>query len=212
MGKIKQGILGGFSGKVANVVGSSWKGIAVMKALPLSVANPRTTAQVAQRELFANVTVFAASILSRIIKPLWDRFASQMSGYNSFVQSNIELFTSEYPDPPADLIISRGKMSAMEILDTTVTESDATVTIDWEYDSLSGYQGATDLVYCLVLNRTQGTIGTSSGLVVRSVKSVDVTMPQDGQASDVFDMYLTFIRSDGTVVSDSSYKTATIPA
>jgi hypothetical protein len=27
MGKINQGILGGFSGKVGNVVGGSWKGI-----------------------------------------------------------------------------------------------------------------------------------------------------------------------------------------
>ncbi len=40
MGIIKRGILGGFSNKVANVVGSSWKGINTMRALPLSVANP----------------------------------------------------------------------------------------------------------------------------------------------------------------------------
>ena len=48
MGILKQGILGGFSGKVANVVGTSWKGIAVIKAMPLSVANPKTAGQVAQ--------------------------------------------------------------------------------------------------------------------------------------------------------------------
>jgi len=30
MGTIKRGILGGFSGKVANVVGTSWKGIALL--------------------------------------------------------------------------------------------------------------------------------------------------------------------------------------
>jgi hypothetical protein len=28
---IKQGVLGGFSGKVGTVIGSSWKGIAVMR-------------------------------------------------------------------------------------------------------------------------------------------------------------------------------------
>ena len=36
MGKIKQGILGGFRGKVGTVVGSYWNGIFYMKALPQS--------------------------------------------------------------------------------------------------------------------------------------------------------------------------------
>jgi len=36
MGKIKQGILGGFRGKVGTVVGSYWNGIFYMKALPHS--------------------------------------------------------------------------------------------------------------------------------------------------------------------------------
>jgi hypothetical protein len=34
MGIIKQGILGGFSGKVGNVVGGTWKGIDYMRVLP----------------------------------------------------------------------------------------------------------------------------------------------------------------------------------
>jgi hypothetical protein len=42
MGTIKQGILGGFSGKVGTVVGASWKGIAYMRSLPQKVKNPRT--------------------------------------------------------------------------------------------------------------------------------------------------------------------------
>ena len=52
MGKIKQGILGGFKGKVGTVIGSSWNGIAYMKGLPQSVKNPRTDAQVQQRNFF----------------------------------------------------------------------------------------------------------------------------------------------------------------
>ena len=33
MGKIKQGILGGFRGKVGTVIGASWNGIAYMKGI-----------------------------------------------------------------------------------------------------------------------------------------------------------------------------------
>lgn len=46
MGTIKKGILGGFSGKVGTVVGSSWKGIAYMRSLPQNMKNPRTEGQV----------------------------------------------------------------------------------------------------------------------------------------------------------------------
>ena len=42
MGKINQGILGGFSGKVGTVVGGSWKGTAYMRGLPtLIIINTR---------------------------------------------------------------------------------------------------------------------------------------------------------------------------
>ena len=53
MGTIKQGILGGFSGKVGTVVGSSWKGISYMRGQAQSVKNPRTAKQMAQRDKFS---------------------------------------------------------------------------------------------------------------------------------------------------------------
>ena len=53
MGRINQGILGGFSGKVGNVVGGNWKGINYMRVKPASVANPKTVGQVNQRTKFS---------------------------------------------------------------------------------------------------------------------------------------------------------------
>jgi hypothetical protein len=41
MEKIPKGILGGFSGKVGNVVGDNWKGIDSMRVKPSTVANPQ---------------------------------------------------------------------------------------------------------------------------------------------------------------------------
>ena len=43
MGTIKQGILGGFSGKVGTVIGGSWKGISYMRSQAQSVKNPAQT-------------------------------------------------------------------------------------------------------------------------------------------------------------------------
>lgn len=53
MGKIKKGILGGFSGRVGNVIGGAWKGIDYMRSEATSISNPRTTKQVEVRENFS---------------------------------------------------------------------------------------------------------------------------------------------------------------
>ena len=52
MGKIKQGILGGFSGKVGTVVGSYWNGIFYMKGLPQSYKKGRSSSQKMQQGYF----------------------------------------------------------------------------------------------------------------------------------------------------------------
>ena len=53
MGKIYQGILGPFSGKVGTVVGSIRKGQGYMRGLAASKKDARTESQLAQRAKFA---------------------------------------------------------------------------------------------------------------------------------------------------------------
>ena len=53
MGTYKQGILGSFSGKVGNVVGSSWCSTAYMRSLPKAVRNPKTQKQMEVRNKFS---------------------------------------------------------------------------------------------------------------------------------------------------------------
>lgn len=56
MGKINQGILGGFSNKVGTVVGYFRYGDAIMRGLAGRVTNPRTPLQEAARARFALIT------------------------------------------------------------------------------------------------------------------------------------------------------------
>lgn len=90
MAIIKRGILGGFSNKIGNVVGTSWKGISVMRSLPQSVHNPKTEAQEEQRTLFAVASKLGSQLLDAVIKPFWDKRAIRMSGYNLWVQKNLD--------------------------------------------------------------------------------------------------------------------------
>jgi hypothetical protein len=204
MAKIPQGILGGISGKIGGIVGSSWKGINVIKTKPLSVANPQTAGQVAQRSLFGNTVAFAVLILSTIIKPLWDRFASRQSGFNAFIQANISLFAAELPVFGAGFIISKGKMKASVIsdVDTQVAATDLAVTI--VDDGGEGYKLVSDLPFLVVINQTTGAVTAVAPDFIRSDGQFIVALPSAIVAAETYDVYLAFRRADGTIVSDTA--------
>jgi len=216
MGILKQGILGGFSGKVANVVGSSWKGIAVIKAKPLSVSNPQTAGQVAQRTKFSNSVAFAKEILSSVIKPLWDRFASQQSGFNAFISENIDLFAAANPSPLADLVISTGKMASTTIDSAVFDISDDELTIGWTNDAGSGFKLDSDVPFIVVVNSTDSEVFgfDRTGVEDRSDGEVVLAGSVLGNlgSGDTAQVYLAFRRSDGTIVSDTGTSVITVQA
>lgn len=150
MGIIKRGILGGFRKKVANVVGSSWKGIAVIKSLPLSVANPNTLAQQLVRAKFRLCSRFASKILSSTIKPLWDRYAQQMSGYNMFVRRNIDVFNASVIITPSALRISEGIWGVCVPEVGIVNIPNQTIQIGWSGSTSLPNQSSTDIVFIVV--------------------------------------------------------------
>lgn len=210
MGKIKQGILGGFSGKVANVIGSSWKGIAYMKSMPLSVANPKTALQVAQRTKLTNAVAFAKEILASVIKPLRDRFSVKMSGYNAFVQENIALFAAAMPSPAADLVIASGKMDKTVIDTLSGAAAQENIYYTWNEDSGEGFKLATDKAYAVAVNETTGDISFAAANETRTDESTIVAMPSNLTAGDVIRGYLVFLRADGTICSNTAYETYTV--
>jgi len=203
MAIIKQGILGGFSGKVANVVGTSWKGIAIMKSIPLSVANPRTTAQMAQRNKFSSVVLFAAAILTPVIKPLWDRFAIQMSGYNAFVRANIEAFIDPVNPLYPEIEISSGNLRTNEITDVAAGGA-GEVIVQWDEDSGSGDAFDDDTAYIVLVDSENDVIIGYDTQITRDAETATVLYP-DFIATNVH-CYLAFRKSDGTRVSNTAYE------
>jgi len=117
MARLHKAVLGTFSKKIGQVVGSSWKGIPVIRSLPQSVANPRTTAQQSQRLRFKTLILFAQELVSPTIKPLWDRNARRMSGYNLFVRTNRMAF-----DDQGNLALSKIRMSIGRLLSPLITD------------------------------------------------------------------------------------------
>jgi hypothetical protein len=209
---IKQGILGGLSGSLGSVTGSSWKGIAVLKAKPLSVANPKTALQVAQRDKMSWLVEFFKSVLSTIVKPLNDRFAAKMSGFNLVVQQSMGAFdNSGVINDFAKLFITPSSKGEQEIfINEPVADGDLNIVFDWTAN-LSGTQLNTDKLYAVVYNETQGTFVTSSGTKLRSAASATIVVPATFFVlADVIHVYAAFLKQDGTVVYKQSYKTTVV--
>lgn len=204
MATFKQGILGGFSGKVGGVIGSSWKGIDTMRSQPSSVTNPRTNAQVANRSRFKSVSQLAAAMLTTIVKPLNDRFAQKMSGFNDFCQRNAGAFDALGAFVPANLVLSRGKLSAPAGLEH-LPSVDSEVVVTFSLALTGSFDAATDKVYAVVLGKDGDILGVSSGLFSRAGGTVSVSTPDRSAIYDPGTLYLSFLRADGTQVSNSSY-------
>ena len=86
MGIIKQGILGGFQNKVGPVIGTSWKGINVIKSRPASVAYSNTELQQEQRTAMRHIAAYLRSFGLENVRLLNDAQAVRMSGYNRCVK------------------------------------------------------------------------------------------------------------------------------
>lgn len=207
MARLTQGILGGVLGKVGNVVGSSWKGIPVIKAMPLSVANPRTAGQLLQRGKMSNIVAYSLPFLASIIKPLNDRFSQRASGWNDFVRRNIHLFADKRPSPLSDLVISSGKMIAPTVTVSVGADGPGTFIVTSTVSGVDPFGLPTDKIYILAVNRETLAVRTAN-TATRSTQS-DGTIGLSGFATpgDNVDFYVAFRRVDGTVVSNTGYAT-----
>ena len=114
MGKLKKGILGGFSGKVGNVVGASWKGIDYIRSLPASVKNPRTQGQVAQRTKFSTTMEFLRPLNQLINEGFRSASTGKLTAMNAAMSYNVKnAVKGELPDFEMDferVLFSRGSL------------------------------------------------------------------------------------------------------
>lgn len=205
MGVIKQGILGGFNGKVGTVIGASWKGISTMRAIPQSVANPNTPAQAAQRTKFRMIQLIASALLATIVKPFWDRFAVRQSGYNVFIATNIDQMTVAGRPTGGQFLVTKGSLQPVE---QVMIENDPTgTTIDVEWVSNTGKSNAlvTDKIGIVLWNYTKNEFGFSIGDVTRAATTKTITMPSAYVESNLILGWVFAYRPDFSLVSDSKF-------
>lgn len=208
MGKIKQGILGGFLGKVGSVVGGNFKGIATIRAMPLSVANPRTPKQVQNRIRFKGVAATATSLGTGFLQKYWNRFAVMMSGYNLFVSVNKDAFNGSGQLQPDRLYFSKGVIEAPSPWAFVYNRTDETLRGQFEYP-ITGQRLETDIVNIVVVD---------AGGIVRAISpdqpvtNTTIELPCALAWQTQHYVYIVTRREDGTKVSGTNYRMMTVTA
>ena len=175
MGKISQGILGGVSGTVGNVVGGSWKGISYLRVKSDHYNDANSEKQVSQRTKFGACVALARSIMQTIIKPIWNKKAVKMSGFNLFTKTNLQVFNADGEIADFNqLQMTIGDLplpNNIQIQDDAATEGGIAVT--WEDNSGVGSALATDKL---------GVVAICNG-EVRVLQGVDIT--RDAEAANI---------------------------
>jgi hypothetical protein len=212
MGVIKRGILGGVSGRVGNIVGSSWKGIAYLKSLPLSVANPRTSGQVSARTAMSYITQNFSPFLTTLIQPLWNRWSVQMSGFNHFVQTNVRLFPDGQFDDFSFFKLAVGKLLPMEITSVVADKSLSNITFTVVNNSGEGNALASDIPFVMVYNANKDEWTGQEIDDNRAGGAFAIDMPSNWAVGDALKCYGVFRSVDGYLVSNTAYATCAIVA
>jgi len=205
MGKISQGILGGLSGKVGNVIGGSWKGIDYIRIKPTSVANPRTTGQVNQRNKFT-ATIEFLQPNKEFINVGYKSYAIKKTAFNAAMSEILgNAITGIAPDFSVDYsaaLLSKGSLSGVLNPSTDLTTT-GQVSFSWDDNSTESNANATDKAMLLVYNPSKKESTYILAGAERNVGNEVVNIPST-YVGDTIELFMAFVAVDGKV-SNSSY-------
>lgn len=202
MAKYKQGVLGSFSGKVGAVVGSRWRDVNYIKSLP-SGNKSNSEGQKKQRGRFKAVVVLASTLMTSLIRPMWNLAAStKLTGYNLFVKTNMQAFDLNGEFVPENFQPTIGNLplpTNIQIVDDT--EKSAAIKMTWEDESELGVGNGSDLLRILIYNGSRTTIVNTT--VKRSAESANVDLPVE---PGKFQLYAYFEDENSKEFSISKHK------
>lgn len=202
MGRLDKGLLGGYTGKLGTTVGSTWKGINVVRTYQPNVANPRSDKQVEHRSLFSQVTEIGSLLLADVIKPLWDRNAKQMSGYNAFIQANMLAAAKEKKLTPERFVLSRGRIGSTNI-DVQISESE--LNVQWGYATLPVFGKDSDIAFVVVFDGSMNILEYSAGEANREARHI--TFNHDGSLhGNAESVVVAFLSEDGKLTSNTEFE------
>ena len=204
MGKIKQGILGGFKGKVGTVIGASWNGIAYMKGLPQSQKDPKTAAQMAQRNYFTEIQRLVSQLTTEQLASLYPSVTSGKTRRNMLTHQLAAAAAIVDDVKTVDLSLMEGIGSGERInspmLEYNVADTNGVLDIFAEPGvaaSIGKPEGANFIA--VAYNLSQKRIGIFNTEVTDPSMGVEIPVGNWAEEGDSVRFYLTYAASGENV-------------
>lgn len=212
MGKINQGILGGFSGKVGTVVGSSWKGITYVRSVAQSVKNPRTPAQMEQRAKFRLLVSFLSDV-TEFVRVGYGALAVKQTAHNAAFKYNYRnALSGEGESLKIDyskVRVSEGSLPGAE--SGEVSAADGKIKLTW-LAIMGGKAASGDKVMTLLYNPARRDVVTmTDGDVSRMDGSYESAYPNEWKGDKV-EAFVAFRNAAGEVSNSLYLGSVEVPA
>src|SRR5690554_4006627 len=205
MGTLKEGVFGGFSGRVGKVVGASWRDIYYIRSLPSKVNDPKTEKQIKQRSRFSVVMEFLKTITPFIRIGFQSHASGRMTAFNAAMSYNMRHgvkkgeggMVLDFPN----VLVSRGSLVGATGIQTTIVNGE--LRVEWDAD-LSENARYDDVVLLLAYNpvKKQSVYDLNAGK--RGATEARLQLPSVW-TGNILETYVTFRTSEGLDVSNSVY-------
>ncbi|MBQ6307425.1 MAG: hypothetical protein IJK78_12760 [Bacteroidales bacterium] len=195
MARIKQGILGNFRGTVGTVVGASWNGINYMRGRAQSVKNPKTPAQMIQRDFFKEVQELAGQFTNEQLAFLFPNTPKNMTRRNALTQQLTAdpIVTDDAKHVDLANLNSIGNAATADLPDVTVAVDGSNLAISWSGASDFRAEHADEYPTIFVANVTKKRIYLVNSTAVVGAsgeQSFNVGLSTYGEAEDTFSGFM----------------------
>lgn len=205
MGKIRQGILGGFNGTVGTVIGGSWKGMAYMRGKAQRIKNPRTEKQMAQRIKFGMAQKFV-KVMTTYLQVGFRNYTQRQTATNAAMSHTVRnCMAGKYPAfgiDPSMVLVSSGSLMPGRFC--TVKVASNVATFSWEDNSDESHASIDDFAMPLIYNFTKGEAVFTTEDASRVDCKAELKLPSDW-SGDQLSCYIAFASVQNNSVSNSVY-------
>tara|TARA_R110002049_G_scaffold11341_1_gene53620 strand:+ start:517 stop:1158 length:642 start_codon:yes stop_codon:yes gene_type:complete len=206
MATFEKGILGGFSGKVGNVVGSRWRGKNVMRSLPQRGNYTATAKQEEQRLKFKTVIGFLNPIVdilnSYFGNPQGDKSRANIATSYHLKNAVVSTPAGTVMDY-AKVLISKGDLRGID--GGTITAAAAqTLNLSWQDNSGQGKATATDALMVVVYAPDLNLFYNNVAVATRDATTATITLP-NFMASFQVEVWASFSKPETNFAAISTY-------
>jgi len=153
MGIYVKGVFGAFSGKVGNVVGSSWRSVDYLRSRPKPTKKNATPKQRAQRTKFALAIEFLSPMRQLINIGFNDKNQKKMTAFNQATNELLFKIKGEHPDftiPYQDVKFSKGSLEPVRA--SLGEDATGSPVVKWSVPTKRFDGLPSDVVYVILYN------------------------------------------------------------